>query len=328
MAKILTPKSPLCVYFGEEDFHLDRAIRTARAWKGRLIRTVDASEGLTDSDVVDQLTLGSEDDSPRTVIVDGAEKVKESKVKYLRSYVDDRSATDFSVVLVAIVRAAKLPAVWQYVGAKGKVTECPKLKTFGKSNEVLAFVRDRAEELRLELEDGLAEDIFRYAGSDLYRINSELRKLSLLASTTKDRKVTRKQFQEIGSPVLHAKPWEIADAAFSKDVKAAMNSLSRVYMTMGEEASVPVSAALIDKVQKVILARHMLDGGFSEEEIASALDMHPYRCKVALMPVVRRHDQKSLARVMSRLCKLDADVKGSSSSKRTLVELAVLSIAG
>jgi DNA polymerase III delta subunit len=44
--------------------------------------------------------------------------------------------------------------------------------------------------------------------------------------------------------------------------------------------------------------------------------------------MVKRHNQSALIGSMKKLRKLDEDVKGSSRSKRTLVELAILSIAG
>jgi FMN phosphatase YigB (HAD superfamily) len=67
--------------------------------------------------------------------------------------------------------------------------------------------------------------------------------------------------------------------------------------------------------------------GDTEEDIAGALGMHPWRCKTFFMPLVQRHKMRDLVSHMTRLRKLDADVKGAARSKRTLVELAVLAIA-
>jgi DNA polymerase III delta subunit len=106
-----------------------------------------------------------------------------------------------------------------------------------------------------------------------------------------------------------------------------MNALSLLYKG-GEDASVRVTYGLMRETQKMLTARFLLDKGSSDDEVAAAIGMHPYRCKLTFLPNVRKHDQTSLIRVMRRLCKLDQEVKGASSSKRTLVELTVLSIAG
>lgn len=327
MAKVQTPKSPLCVYYGEENYNLDLAIRLAKTWPEREVRVLDSSDGLTDEEIVDQLCMGSEEWAQRTVIVDDAQNVKEGKGKALRAYVDSVSATNLSTVLVAVVRDSKLSALWQYVANKGKATECAKLKTYGKTNEVIKYILDRATEIKLVLEEGVPDMLFKFTGGDLYKINNELRKLRLLASVNKDFKISKKHLATVISSAMKAEPWDVSNAAFAKNKVEAMNSLSLMYKTMGDEASVPITSALIRDLQKVIVARHMMDGGAPIEDIATVIDMHSYRCKEFFLPMVRKHDQRSLARHMSRLCRLDADVKGLSRSKRTLVELAVLSIA-
>lgn len=325
MEKVLSPKSPLCVVYGSEEYHLDTFVTLAKSWTNREVRV--ANEGATESDVLDLLEMSSE--RSRTIIVDNAQSVKESKSKPLRAYIEDRSATDFHVVLVAVVRDPKVSALWEWVGGKGKVFHYPKLKALGegKSNEVLKYIRDRATTMNLSLDVGIDLDLFKFLGTDLYKINSELRKLEQLATITNDRKVTRKQIALVVSPVITAQPWDIAEAAFGKNSLMAMNLLSQVYRGMGDEASVPITAALVKELQKVIVARHLLDSGVAPDELAGLIEMHPYPCKEFFLPRVRKHDSRTLAEHMSRLCKLDSDVKGPSRSKRTLVELAVLSIA-
>ena len=217
--------------------------------------------------------------------------------------------------------------MWAHVASKGKSVECPKLKTFGKTNEVLKFIRERASDLGLVLETGVDEDLFKFSGGDLYRINSELGKVQILADTKKTSKVSRSMLFHVVAPALKVEPWEVAESAFAKNKLQAMNGLSILFRSSGEEALVPLVSALIRQIQKILMARHLVDSGSSSDTIASAIDMHPYRCKEFFLPVVRKHDSKALVQQMNRLCKLDRDVKSSSRSKRTLVELAVLSIA-
>jgi DNA polymerase III delta subunit len=119
----------------------------------------------------------------------------------------------------------------------------------------------------------------------------------------------------------------VAEAAIEKNTKKAMNLLSVLYRNQGEEVNVPLTYALMKQVEKLVVARRMLDQRASEEDIAGALGMHPWRFKNHFLPLVRRHEMVKLIGHMSRLCKLDADVKSSARSKRTHVELAVLSIS-
>lgn len=327
MAVLAGPKSSIYVYYGAEGYLLDRALRTVRKWPGRVVRAVDLEDGGTDQAIVDQLRMGGEDASPRTVIVDEAQEFKEGKAKVLRQYVDDLLPSDTQTVLVAFVRESKLPAVWAHVASKGKSVEYQKLKTFGKTNEVIKFIREHAVEMGLSLDVGVDEDLFKLTAGDLYRIHNELRKVQILASVKNTAKVTRQMLMFVVAPAAKVEPWEVADAAFAKNKTLAMSGLSVLFRTSGDDGIVPLVYALMKQIQKFLVARHMVDSGTTPDLIAQAIDMHPYRCKEFFLPMVRKHDPKILAQHMGLLCKLDRDVKGSSRSKRTLVELAVLSIA-
>jgi hypothetical protein len=117
------PGFPFYVYHGEEDFFLDRGVASARQWPNRTVTYIDASEGLDDTTLVESLESIQMDEGARTIIVDEAQKLKETKGKVLRKYVDDKPAGDLSVVLVAVVRSDKLPEVWSHIGARGKLSE-------------------------------------------------------------------------------------------------------------------------------------------------------------------------------------------------------------
>lgn len=323
------PTSPFFVFYGEEDFFLDRGLDVARHWPNRDVITLDASEGLDDLTLVQELETRGIDAAPRTIIVEEAQKLKESKKKALRAYVDEASPTDTTAVLVAIVRSEKLPDVWAHVGAKGKLSEHKKFKPWpdksGKT-ECQRWIETEAKRVGLLLEDGVPEFIIQMTGDNLYRILNELRKLYLLVGN--GNKVTKQHVASVIAVTPTSEPKDVVEAAFAKNTKAAMNSLSLLYKTMGEEASIPVTYGLMREATKTLTARYMLDKGSSDEEIAVALGMNPWRCRSFFLPMVRKHDQRALAQYMRQLCKLDQDVKGPSRSKRTLVELTVLSIAG
>lgn len=336
------------VYHGEEEFFLDRGLLAARHWPNRTITYIDASEGLDDITLVETLESIQMDDSARTIIVDEAQKLKETKSKVLRKYVDEKSPGDLSVVLVAIARSDKLAEVWSYTGARGKLSEHKPFLAWAQrppkgkedrererkrrpwifkegDSEHHQWLEYEAERVGLKLDVGVGAWVAQMTGGDLYRIRNELRKLLLLVGP--HGKVTMGQAMSVTAITPTAEPRDVVEAAFGKNLKGAMNALSLLYKA-GDEASVRITYGLMREAQKMLAARHLLDKGSSDDEIAAAVGMHPYRCKLTFLPNVRKHDQTSLIRAMRRLCKLDLEVKGASSSKRTLVELTVLSIAG
>ena len=331
MAKA-NPILPFRVYFGVEDFFHDRDISRAKRWVNRSVTVLDGEEGLTDGAVVaaceasgiDITSFDGTDTGTvlRAVIVDNAQKVKGDKA--LKAYIGAKDRLDASVVLVAFIRGEKLPDAWQ-VGEKGLIVEHKKLTTWEGNNQVVKWIKREAKEIHLDISDDLCEMLYVNVSSDLYRLASELQKLVLLLGA--GGKVTLADLRLITTTSLAAEPWQVAEAAVAKDPKKAMNLVSTVYKSMGDDASVPVVSALMKQIEKLIIARQMLDRGASEEEIAAGVDMSKGRL-FHFLPLVRKHDFQTLVGHMSRLCRLDINVKGAASSKRTLVELAVLAIAG
>src|SRR5271165_6975888 len=121
-SKVVGPNAPIFVSYGAEDYFLDQDIALAKHWPNRDVQVLDVSEGVTEQDLLDVLEMPNADGSNRTIILDGAQKLKEGKgkVKLLREYVDAKRTSDLSVVLMVVVRSEKLSDLWSYVGAKGR----------------------------------------------------------------------------------------------------------------------------------------------------------------------------------------------------------------
>jgi DNA polymerase III delta subunit len=316
------PFRAFIVSFGGEQFFLDSDIERARSWKGRTVVQVDG-EGMTDARLVSLFEEVPYDESQRVVIVDYADKIKGDK--RLKAYVENRNLADESTVVVAIVRSEKLPEVWAMAARKGKLYEYKKLKTYESNNEVVKWIEAEARNLQIVLSKGTSTTLYQLVGPDLHKLSNELRKLALLVGP--HGQVGVEQLDLAVSPSPTAEPFQVAEAAMAKDARKAMNTLSIVYKTMGEDAHVPITFAMIKQIEKVVAARDLLDRKMSEEDIAGAIGMNAWLCKTMFLPMVQKHRMSDLIQHMSRLRKLDADVKGSARSKRTLVELAVLSVA-
>ena len=320
--------SPFIVSFGEEEFLLDRDLQSYRSQPDRTVTILDG-DGLEDHDLVTicETNIIDLDDpaatKPRIVVVDDAQEVKAEKA--LRAYVEKKDSKDLSVVLALIVRDPKLPSIWTKLGSKGAVREHKKFKTFETNNEVVKWMLEEARSIGLSLDSRTATGIFQVVGYDLYRISNELQKLLLLAGSGVP--VTIEHIKLVLTQGNSVEPYHVADAVAAKDPKKAMNALSSLYRTTGEDPAVPVAYSLMRQVEKLLVARTMLDRGAGPEEVAGQLNMHPWRCKSFFLPLVGKHTRDGLIRAMHRLCKLDVEIKSGSLSKRTRLELAVLSIA-
>jgi DNA polymerase-3 subunit delta len=312
---------PFRVFFGDEDLLLDQALDGYRTRTNRDVVVLDG-EGLEGHDVVSACETMTMSGKPRIVIVDNAQKIRAAEP--LVKYVEDKDPEDRSVLLIVALRGKKLSASWfKALEKKGRKEEFLKPKPW-KAGEKVQRIEEQAELAGVKLGPGVPEMLMSCLGYDLYLISNELRKLAHLVDGGE---VTKKHVAALTSRVFPAEPYEVADAAAAKDLKKAMNLLGFVYRNLGDEATIPVVYAMMRLVERLIVVRHRLDLGNDPNDIAKGLGMHEYAFKMNLQPLALKHSVARLKTQMQTLCRLDALVKGPARSKRTEVELAVLSLA-
>jgi len=310
--------NPFVIAFGDEDFYLDRDIERARQGKRDILR-VDGGD-LKPVQLVDLCEAYSE--IPRTIILDNAQKIRANDA--LRTFVGTRDRSDKSLILMAVVRSSKLPDVWELAASKGKKVERRRFKPWETDNYV-KFVKTEATRLRVAIDKDVASTLYQYVGPDLYRLENELRKLAIYVGQAGS--VKKEHIKLITSPTTKAEPFQVAEQVIAKNLKGALSLFSVLYRNSGDDALIPVVRSIMKQVEKTVVIRNLQDRGVEESNIAATVGMKEWPYKNIAAPIARKHDPKSLVDYMRRLCRLDVDVKGPSRSKRTLVELAILSIA-
>ena len=315
------PRVPFLVSYGAEDFLLDREIERARNWPKRDCQLVEG-EDISELELISRIEAASYE-GPRTIILDNAQKVKLSKA--MKAFLEERSKTDTATILFAVVRSEKLPAGWQQVGEKGEVGEAKKFKPW-MVDDITRWIENEAGTHNVKLAPEVAAMLLRWVDVDLYRLSNEIRKLATFVGPQGT--VTKQHLELVVSKTPGANPFQVAEATIAKKPQVAINTFSILYKNEGSECLVPTTNALMKQVERALIVRRSLDRGVDPDLVAASVGLDakkfPYR---QLAEAARKHRSGDLVRHMSRLCKLDVDVKGAAASKRTLVELAVLAIA-
>lgn len=312
--------------FGEESFFLDQDLKLFGGSKGYAITRLDGSE-VSSSKVVQacvssQINFDDLDNTPTNlVIVDNANKLKVEKG--LKSYLDGLDPKDLSAILVCIFRSASVTGVWAKLGSKAIVREHKKLKTWENNNEVAKWVQDEAARVGLKIDSRVSMAMYQVAGDDLYRLSSEVHKLKLLVSKGD---VTLEHLNLVMTPSSTVASWDIADSVFHRNWKKALSQVATVFKYATEDPSLMILGALIKGVERLFVARSLLDKGISHDEVAGRLGMHPFRFKMSVLPQAEKQTTARLVSNMQMLSRLDVDLKRTS-HRRTLVELAVYDLA-
>jgi len=322
------------VYSGTEEFDLDRQIAKFRAGfeQSKQVFVLDGRT-LMSSEVVASCEEHSLlDERNRLVIVDHAESIKDTAP--LKAYIEAKDPADLSAVLVAVLRpttkdgkvsTAKVSDVWAKA-AKFYAKTYDKIPYY-KTNLKIERLNEEAGILGVRLAKGVDEGLLSLVGFDLYALTNELRKLNLLVGDQGT--VTLDHVRKVVAQKPPATAFDVAEAACEKNHKRAMNLVAHLYRYDGEDkATLTISSALIRNVEQLLVTRAMLDAHKPHEDIAARLgnmNIHVWKNKYLIWS--NRHTVASLKTNLANLCRLDANIKGPSRSKRTQVELAVLSIA-
>jgi DNA polymerase III delta subunit len=319
--RVETQSGPFLVLFGDENHLLDQAIEEIKSGNAREVITFDGN-GLDANELV-SFCESIVPDKNIGIIVDDAQNIKNGNI--LSKFIERRNPSDKSVFLLFVARSEALKEPWiKAAVSRGKSTQYKKPKPW-ETHKQITRIQEAARKIGVTLEDGVPALLIKFLGYDLALIYNELRKAHYLVGG--DRKVSKKIILSLIPHVFPIQPFEVVEAAASKKVQQAMTSLGLVYRNLGEGASIPITYALMKMVERLLIARDLSDKGAGEEEIADRLGMHAYAYKMNLLPLVRLHPLPKLIEQMQNLCTLDNTIKGTANSKRTHVELAVLSFA-
>jgi len=321
MAKL---SSPFIVISGDDDFSQDRYIAYRKtAWKKRHITLRDGAD-MSEVDLVNLCETEPifDEGQGRVIFLDNAQELKCGKV--WSEYVDKRNPANLSNLFLAIVRDAKMPACWSSLAKKGTSVAFMKPRPW-ESKKILDGIDDEAEGLKLKLDLGVADLIYRLLGNNLRSVVNELTKVSYLVGP--DRLVRKEHVVKVMVSSVEIEPHQVMEAAFGKNKKLAQNRLSKLFKLSGDPVCIPIVVSGLHQVEKLLIARQILDQDGSVADVAIRLGIHEYVCKINIVPTAQKHTAKALLGHMNNLCKLDFQIKGAARSKRTLEELAVLAIA-
>ncbi len=316
---------PFIVVYGDEGFLLDKAIEAKRfQWKQQ-----KRSVALLDGEFINEShflalceTQSIFEEDLRGIVLDNAQEMKVGK--RLEAFLVNRNPKDFSTLIMIVYRGASLPKSWVEAVKKGSEEHYNKFKPW-EIDKVYKRTVDEAKQLNLRLGRGVPEMLHYVLGDNLRAVVNELRKLSYLVGS--NGLVEKVDVASVVAPDVPVEPWQVAEAALSKNPVKAMNLVALLHAYMGDGFVVPVTIGLQRQVEKILVVRQMLDKGDAISTIAAAMDKSEFFCQKNVIPVAQRHTVRELLGHMSTLCKLESRVKGAARSKRTLVELAVLSIA-
>lgn len=305
-----TKTKPLEIFYGGEEYLLDRVRGQARLQKSKDVIFLDGHE-CSESEVVSALSEVTLDGTEFLVVLDNAEKWK--KIPTLTTYLRE-AGKDPSNVLQVILRTETMPKAWSSL--TDDIVEYRKCKSW-ETEIIKTRITDEAASHNLVLNLD-AENLFlKMYSTDLALAASNLRKIKYLGLPSG--LVTKEAVFSVCTRHIPVFPWDVSDAAL-RSPKEALVYATLLFQQEGDEAAIPIVASLMKTIEQVYLARTLYDKGKTSKDMAVALGINPYVFDKKFSAAVKKHNTQNLIAKMKHLCELEISVKGASLAKRVLVE--------
>ena len=217
-------------------------------------------------------------------------------------------------ILIFIVHNEKLDERKKVVK---KLHQVATIKNFTKSSSPTEFVKDLLKDYKIDL--GLVRLLIDRVGTDLGILEQEINKIKIYKGD--DKQIIKEDILELTSKNVEIDIFDLIDKIVNKDKEHAIE----IYYEMLKRNEEPIKILIILANQFRIMyqAKELYKKGYSGNDIASLLNIHPYRIKLALEKTYQ-YKAETLLSNLSSLADLDYDIKVGNKEASLGLELFIL----
>jgi len=248
-----------------------------------------------------------------------AEKTKEKiehHVKALERYIE--SPSPFTV-LIFIANYEKLDDRKKITKLLKKHAVVLEAKKFN-DEEIKSWLKGLVKSYQLKISEEAAELLIGLIGPNLTMLANELEKISLFVD---DEEINEEVIYKVVSKSLEQNIFSLVDYVIKKDVKKAIE-LYQDLLKVNEDP-IKILAILANQFRMIYQTKAYIEKGYSPQQIASYLKVHPYRIKIASQQA-KLFKEQELLRVINELADADYDMKTGRGNKERILELILLKL--
>lgn len=180
-----------------------------------------------------------------------------------------------------------------------------------------------------EIIPAAVDKLILYAGDDLWRLNSEIEKLSLLRSGSKE-SVTGDDIEAMVKSDFSASIFATMDALAGRDKKTALKLLAG-HLEKGEApiylfSMFAYQIGNLIKVKNALLRESAPGKSASPDEISQVLKMHPYVVK-KIISYAAKFSLDYLKKIHKRLLRFDFLIKKGRLNAEAALEMIIIEVA-
>ncbi|MDB5083874.1 MAG: polymerase subunit delta [Bacilli bacterium] len=321
MAKQPNGLSPVYLLYGAEEFLLEEALhgitRHAACDDPMSVIRFESEDTQISQIVGEAMTFPFFSERKAIIMSDclflTAKGKADPAISELETYLDDPSPF---TVLFLVVKSDKLDErkkVVKLLKQKAQVYVFPTLKE-GESKQ---WVKSRAQQRGLQLEQAAIDRLLLSVGGDLRSLDSELEKLAMyLASDLtgqsspsaggNSQRVDESLVDLVASRTRQHTAFVFVDDVVRLKIDQALTSVRE--LQKAKESAVYLVFLLARQYRIVLQVKTKLQRGYSSGQIAEAAGIHPYVCKLAIEQA-KAYEITTLEKILIQLTKIDHQLK-------------------
>lgn len=187
------------------------------------------------------------------------------------------------------------------------------------SADTISIVNDLFDNYNISQEN--VKYLIDRIGDNIELISSEIEKIKIYKNN--DLNITKDDIDKLTTKSLEVNNFKLIDAIITKNKNLAFE-LYNERIKLNEEP-IAIIIALANQIRIMYQVKELYASGYTENDIAKELEIHPYRVKLAIQNG-RKYDSKLLLNYLYKLANLDINIKSSNVDKNLGLELFILQL--
>ena len=241
----------------------------------------------------------------------GKEKIEHS-LDQLEDWLQNPSPTATVIFTAPYEKLDSRKKITKLMTSKAVVIEANKLT----GNDLTVWVQQHASSVGIQMDKSVADYLIEVGGENMMQLSKELEKLSSFAQDSE--RVTK----------------DVIDALVPRSPETEIFRLTDAYITGNREKTLAVYHDLLRSGEEPIAMTSLVAGqvrlmlhvgtlkkkGYHQQQIASTLQVHPYRVKLVMSNRAIPSEQH-LLQTLNKLATIDLKLKSTSGSRERILEL-------
>lgn len=246
------------------------------------------------------------------IFTSSSKKYLEQDLKCLENYLNNINT---NTILIFVVNEAKIDERKKIVKLIDKIGEINEYNTINN----IAIIKDLLDDYQMTDED--IKYLLERVGDNSTLLNTEIEKIKIYENSTK--KITKQDIDLLTAKSLEVNNFKLIDAIINRD-KANALKLYQERIIINEEP-IAIIVALANQIRIMYQVKQLYLDGYTENNIASILKIHPYRVKLANQNA-KKYDADTLLTYLKKLADLDINIKTGQIDKTLGLELFIISL--